>query len=539
MTPGPASYTGAGAPTARGSYGPWLITAVVALATFMEVLDITIVGVALPNIAGNLGATVEESTWVLTGYLVANAIMLPLSGWLATALGRKRFYMACLAAFTVSSLACGMSESLGALVLFRVLQGLSGAGMVPIAQAILADSFPPEKRGQGFSVFSLVIVTGPALGPPLGGWLTDVLSWHWVFLINLPAGILALVLTGLLVQDPHWVRRARRRWLVSGQYVDIPGILLTASGLGCLVLFLEEGQRHDWFASTYITTAAVVSAVSLVALAIREWNHHSPMVEVRLFRDRGFIAGNILFFTFGAIAVSSAQLVPQFAQELLGYTATDAGLAMMMGALVTIVLMPAVGQLTTKIQPKYMVAFGLLVEAWAYFMLYGGFNADLSFYQLTLTRMGQLAGFPFIIVPLLTAAFIKLPPEKNSQASALLNMSRAVGGSAGVALLQAELHRRSQLHQGRLVADLSPYNDVFQRTVDHLQATWASLGAGPDLATTRAFGVVYQLAQGQARMLAYIDVFTLTAGIALVAFPLAFVLHRMPRKGDSGGAAAH
>jgi len=527
-----AITAGAGAPTARGPYSPWLITAVVALAVFMEVLDITIVGVALPNIAGNLSASIEESTWVLTSYLVANAIMLPLSGWLATALGRKRFYMGCVAAFTVSSLACGMSGTLGVLVGFRVLQGLSGAGMVPMAQAILADSFPPEKRGQAFSVFSLVIVTGPALGPPLGGWLTDILSWHWIFLINIPAGLVALLLTGVLVQDPPWIAEARERWLTGGMHIDIAGIVMTAVGLGSLILFLEEGQRNDWFASAWITAAAVVAAVSLIALVLREWHHHTPMVEVRLFRDRGFAAGNILFFVFGAIAVSSAQIVPQFAQELLGYTATDAGLAMMFGAFINMLLMPVVGQLTGKIQPRYLVAFGLLVEAWAYFTLYGDFNANLSFEGLVLARMGQLAGFPFIIIPTLTAAFVRLPAPKNNQASALLNVSRAVGGSAGVALFQAALHRRSALHQGRLVADLSPYNEVFQQTVHHLQATWAALGAGPELAASRAYGVVYQLARTQARMLGYIDIFTLTAAIALVALPLAFLLHRLPRRDD-------
>lgn len=356
----------ASTPTARGAQGPWTVTSIIALATFMEVLDITIVAVALPAIAGNLGATVEESTWVLTSYLVANAIMLPMSGWLATVVGRKRFYLICVAAFGVSSLFCGLATSLPMLVFFRVLQGLSGAGMVPVSQAILADSFPPEKRGMAFAMFALVIVVGPALGPALGGWLTSDFSWHWCFFINVPISVLACALTWAFIKDPDFVREQRRRWLRGGIRIDYIGFILIALGLGALTLFFEEGQDADWFSSRFITMAAIIAVAALTLLVFREWRHDQPVVNLRLFADRGFATANALIFFIGAALISSTQLLPQFAQQLLGYTAQDAGLSMTLGAVALLVLMPLVGKLSERIQPRYLVAFGLLLEAWAF-----------------------------------------------------------------------------------------------------------------------------------------------------------------------------
>lgn len=492
----------------------------------MEVLDITIAAVALPEIAGSLNATIEESTWVLTGYLVATAVVLPMSGWLATAIGRKRFYMGCIAGFTLSSLACGFAPSLEALIFFRILQGVAGAGMVPMSQAILADSFPPEKRSQAFGVFALVVVVGPALGPTLGGWITDQWSWHWVFLINVPVGVLLLFLTGILVKDPPWAVEERRRWLDGGLHIDYPGFALTAVGLASLVIFLEEGQDADWFASSFIVVIAIVAVVSLTALAFWEWHHRNPVVDVRLFTDRGFLAANGLLLLFGGIAISSAQLLPQFAQQLLGWTATDAGLALTLGALATIVLMPVVGNLGQRFNPRYLVAFGLLMQAWAYFFLYAQMNLNTGFWGLTLARMGQLIGIPFVIIPTFSAAYARLPAEKNNQASALLNMTRAVGGSIGVALVQIGLARRAQLHQTRLVADLNEFSATFRMAMDRLSAAWSQLGAAPDLADLRAAAVIYQMVRAQAQMLALIDVFAWTAFAALIALPLAFMLHR-------------
>lgn len=524
-----------GAPTARGPYGPWLVTCIVALATFMEVLDITIAAVALPAIAGNLGVSVEESTWVLTGYLVANAIMLPMSGWMATLVGRKRFYMICVGAFTVSSLLCGFAPNIEALIVFRIIQGLSGAGMVPISQAIMADTFPPEKRGMAFAVFALVIVIGPAIGPALGGWLTDNYSWHWCFLINVPVGLLALGLTAFFIKDPMFVRKQRRRWLRGGVKVDYVGIVLIALGLGALTLFFEEGQDNDWFASGYITATAVLAAVSLVSLAFWEWHHKQPIVEVHLFRDRGFAAANILIFFVGGVLISSTQLLPQFAQTLLGYSAQDAGLAMTYGALALIVLMPVVGRLSDRVQARYLVLFGLLVEAWAFYYLYGSLNTEVSFTGLTLARMGQMVGVPFVIVPTFTAAYIKLPPELNSQGSALLNMSRAVGGTVGIALLQAGLSRNAQYHQHNLVAQLTPYHAPFTQALDKLQAGFASAGSSPGVADLQSLAVIYRLVQTQAHMLAYLTVFSLVAVAALLVAPLVLLLHRTHTNGASDG----
>lgn len=525
----------AGAPTANGPYGPWLIAAVVGAGTFMEVLDITIAAVALPEIAGGLSATIEEATWVLTGYLVATAIVLPMSGWLATAIGRKRFYMWCIAGFTVCSLGCGVAPNLEMLILFRVLQGVAGAGMVPMSQAILADSFPPEKRSKAFGAFALVAVLGPALGPTLGGWITDHWSWHWVFLINVPVGVVLLALTGLMLKDPPWVEQERQRWLAGGLHIDYLGFVLIAMGLGSLVLFLEEGQDADWFASGFITLTAVLAAVSLAALAFWEWRHPNPVLDVRLFTERGFAAANGLVLLFGAIAISSVQIVPQFAQQLLGWTATDAGLAMTFGALTMLILMPAVGNLGSKVQPKYLVAFGLLIEFWAYLYLYAGMNTNIGFWGVTWARLVQILGFPFIMIPTFTAAYQRLPPQKNNQAAALLNMNRAVGGGIGVALVQIGLLQRSQFHQAHLVAGLSEFWAPFREAVDQVSAAWAQLGAPPELADLRAYGVIYKMVQAQARMLAYIDIFTLTAFAALAALPLAFLLPRIHTgKGASG-----
>lgn len=529
------AQTTTGAPTARGPHSPWLVTAIVALATFMEVLDITIAAVALPAMAGNLGVSVEESTWVLTSYLVANAIMLPMSGWLATMIGRKKFYMICIGAFTISSLLCGLSPNLEMLIVFRVLQGLSGAGMVPISQAIMADTFPPEKRGMAFALFALVIVLGPAIGPALGGWLTDHWSWHWCFLINVPIGILAVALTGIFIKDPLFVRKQRRRWLRGGVKVDYVGFLLIALGLGALTLFFEEGQDYDWFASSYIAAAAVTAVVSLVCLVIWEWHHDQPVVEMRLFRDRGFAAANLLIFFIGGVLISSTQLLPQYAQALLGYSAQEAGLAMTYGALALIVLMPVAGKLSEHIQARYLVGFGLLVEAFAFYYLYGSLNLNVSFVGLTLARMGQMVGVPFVIVPTFTAAYVKLPAEMNAQGSAILNMFRAVGGTIGIALLQTGLSRTAQYHQHSLVTELTPYHAPFNQVLDKLQAGFTAAGASPGVADLQSIAVIYRLVQAQAHMLAYLNVFSMVAIAALLVVPIALLLHKTHTNGTSAG----
>lgn len=407
--------------------------------------------------------------------------------------------------------------------------------MVPISQAILTDTFPPEKRGMAFAIFALVIVIGPAIGPALGGWLTEYWSWHWVFLINVPVGMLALVLTALFVKDPLFVRKQRQRWLRGGVRIDYIGFILVVAGLGALTLFFEEGQRADWFSSGYITAAAVIAVVSLVALAIWELRHERPVVEVHLFRDPGFAAANVLIFFIGAVLIASTQLLPQYAQQLLGYTARDAGLAMTYGALIMVVLMPIVGKLTERLQARHLVLFGLLIEAWAFYYLYADLTLNVSFTGLTLARLGQMIGVPFIIVPTFNAAYMKLPPEQNAQGSALLNMCRAVGGIVGIALLQTGLTRTAQYHQHNLVTGLTTYNASFEQALAKLQAGFFSAGANPQLADLQSLAVIYQMVQAQARMLAYINIFTLVAIASLLVIPLVFFLHRTRTNGTATG----
>src|SRR5438309_5268441 len=343
----------------RPKFNPWLIAVVVALAAFMEVLDTSIANVALPYMAGNLGASNDQSTWVLTSYLVSNAIILPISGWLAGAVGRKRFFMACLGIFTVSSLLCGLAPSLGFLLLFRVLQGVGGGGLQPMAQAILADTFPPEKRGLAFALYGITAVMAPTIGPTLGGWLTDNYSWRWIFYINLPVGLLTFFLVFRMVEDPPYLR-ARRD---AGIRVDYIGIALLTLAVGALQILLDKGQEEDWFGSHFIVTLALVSAICLVSLVVWEWRHKDPVIDVRLFKNFNFATANLMMFFLGVVYFSSLVLMPQFLQTLLGYNAQTAGQVLGLGGLILFCTLPLVGQLTNLMQARYMVAIGWLAIA--------------------------------------------------------------------------------------------------------------------------------------------------------------------------------
>ncbi|MFZ0640576.1 MAG: DHA2 family efflux MFS transporter permease subunit, partial [Candidatus Acidiferrales bacterium] len=334
---------------------PWLIAVVVAMAAFMEVLDTSIANVALPYIAGSLGATNDESTWVLTSYLVSNAIVLPISGWLAGRFGRKRFFMVCLVIFTVSSLLCGIAPSLGAIILFRVLQGLGGGGLQPMAQGILADTFPPEKRGLAFALYGITTIIAPTIGPTLGGWITDNYTWRWIFFINLPVGILALFLVFRLVEDPPWAKRAGAR--VKFDYI---GVGLLALGVGALQVMLDKGQEDDWFGSHFILTLAILAAVGLISLVIWEWFHKSPIVDVHLFKNANFLGANAMMFVLGIMLFSSLVMMPQYLQTLMGYTAESAGLVLSGGSLALLFLMPIAGVLSSRVQARYLIGFGWL-----------------------------------------------------------------------------------------------------------------------------------------------------------------------------------
>jgi MFS transporter, DHA2 family, multidrug resistance protein len=505
-----------------GNRNPWLIAVVIALATFMEVLDISIANVALQHIAGSLAASVDESTWILTSYLVANAVVLPISGWLANAIGRKRFFMICIAVFTVASILCGLAPSLGWLIAFRVLQGLGGGGMVPIGQAILADCFPPRKRGQAFGIFGIAVVVAPTVGPTLGGWLTDNYSWHWIFFINAPVGLLSLVLIGWLLIEPEVLERERRERLAAGLSVDWVGFALVVVFFGCLEVVLDKGQREDWFQSDFIITFATLSALGLALLVPWELNHEQPMVNVRLLIGRQFGTCCLLMIATFAVLLGATQLLPQLLQTTFGYTATLAGLVLLPAGVVMGAMMPIAGALTAVVQPKYLIAFGMLCAAFGMWHT-ATLTADSNFYFFVWARLLQTLGLPFLFIPITSASYANLPPDKTNEAAALINVARNLGGSIGVSLGTTFLLDGVQRHQAYLVANLAPSSLQFQQALSGAQAELIAQGTPPAEAKQQAFGVIGQIVTGQATMMSYIDVFTLFAVLTAVMAAVALV----------------
>ena len=388
-------------------YNPWLIGVVVALAAFMEVLDTSIANVALPYIAGGLGVSNDDSTWVLTSYLVSNAIILPISGWLAVTFGRKRFFMACLVIFTVSSVLCGMATNFGLLLLFRALQGAGGGGLQPMAQAILADTFPPEKRGLAFALYGITAVVAPTIGPTLGGWITFNYSWRWIFLINFPVGILTLGLVLRLIEDPPYLSRLK----AAGVKLDYIGIAFLVLGVGALQVILDRGQEDDWFGSNFILTLAIVSGVCLVSLVIWEWFSKHPIIEVRLFKSFNYLSSNLMMFTLGILLFSSLVMMPLFLQTLLGYTAELAGFVLSGGGVVLLIAMPIVGQLVSKFQARYIIAFGWLCLAIGMYYSTQRIDLTISFVSASWLRVAQVVGIGFLFVPITLAAYIGMPAE--------------------------------------------------------------------------------------------------------------------------------
>ncbi len=511
----------------RPKYNPWLIAVVVALAAFMEVLDTSIANVALPYMAGNLGASNDESTWVLTSYLVSNAIVLPISGWLAGALGRKRFFMTCLFLFTVSSLLCGIAPSLGLLLLFRVLQGAGGGGLQPMAQAILADTFPPQQRGLAFALYGITAVTAPTIGPTLGGWITFNYSWRWIFFINLPVGVATLFLVYRFVEDPPYLKRLRDAKV----RLDYVGIALLTLGVGALQIVLDKGQEEDWFGSNFITTLAVVAAVGLISLVIWEWYQKAPIVDVRLFKSFNFASANLMMFILGIMLFSSLVMMPQFLQTLVGYTSQLAGLAISAGGVMLLFEMPIMGQLTTKVPAKYLIAFGWFCLCLA--MLYSTTRIDLqiSFSAALWLRVTQVIGLGFLFVPITLVAYIGIPPDKNNSVAGIVNFMRNMGSSVGTSLVTTMIARRSQFHQQILAGHTNSGNPNFQNSVNGLAQRLAHSGLGTHEANAQAYARIYRSILAQAGSLAYIDTFKLLAVGAAIMFFLAFILKR----NDLGG----
>ena len=509
--------------SAAGGHNPYLIAFVVSIATFMEVLDATIANVALRHIAGGLAVGIDESTYIVTSYLVANAIVLSISGWLSTVIGRKRFYMICVAVFSAASLLCGFAWSLQALVLFRILQGLGGGGMATSEQAILADSFPPEKRGQAFAIYGIAVVVAPVVGPTLGGWIADTYSWHWVFLINVPMGLLSLLLVGSLVSEPSGAEQERARLLKDGLRVDYVGFVLVAIGLGALEFVLDEGQRKDWFGSNLILSFALASAFCLIALIPWELTRKDPIVDIGLLGRRQFGACFILMLGTGAIVISTTQILPQLLQTELNYTATLAGLVLSPGGVVTMIMMPIVGRLIGLVQPKYLLIAGASIAAIAMWHL-TGLTGDISYNYAALSRIYLAFGLPLLFLPVTTASYDGLPPDKTNQASALINVARNLGGSMGVALVQTILAQRQQFHQSRLVEHIVPSDIGYQQTIDAMTRYFQAQGSNASDATSQAIAWVGQTLRQQVNLLAYIDVFWSLAMIGAIMIPVALII---------------
>jgi DHA2 family multidrug resistance protein len=459
--------------------------------------------------------------------LVSNAIILPISGWLAGALGRKRFFVACLTVFTISSLLCGVAPSLGFLLLFRVLQGAGGGGLQPMAQAILADTFPPQQRGLAFALYGITAIMAPTIGPTLGGWITFNYSWRWIFFINLPVGVVTWFLVRHFVEDPPYLRRLK----AAGVKLDYIGIALLALGIGALQVLLDKGQEDDWFGSRFITTLVVIATVCLISLVVWEWFQKTPIIDVRMFKNFNFASASLMMFTLGILLFSGLVLMPQFLQTLVGYTSELAGLALSAGGLVLLFEMPIMGQLTTKIQARYLITFGWLALSIAMFYSTRRIDLQISFIAVTWLRIAQVIGLGFLFVPITLVAYIGIPPEKNNAVAGIINFMRNIGSSVGTSLVTTLIARRSQFHQARLVQNARLDNSNFLNSADSLAQHLAKSGVGRPDAQAHAYARIYESLQANAATLAYIDTFMVLAVGAAIMFCVAFLL----KKNDPGG----
>lgn len=518
---------------APGGHNPWVVAVVVSIATFMEVLDTTIANVALRNIAGGLAVGPDEAAWVVTTYLVANAIVLCASGWAAVYFGRKRFYMACVLLFTISSVACGFATSLDQLLLFRIMQGLGGGGMAPVSQSILTDSFPPQKRGQAFALYGIAVVVAPVVGPTLGGWITDNYSWHWVFLINAPVGVLSLALVHLCVEDSAAAVKKRKE---AGRRLnfDFVGFALLATALGSLEVVLDQGQRDDWFGSNFIVAFAIASGFAFIAFVPWALSRNEPIIDLRLLLTRQFGMCFVVMLATGAILIATTQFLPELTQTLFGYNATLAGLVLAPGGLVTMFMMFVIGRVSGKVQPKYLIATGAAVIALGMYKL-TSLNPDTTFAFFAWSRIYIGVGLPLIFISITSASYDGIRPDQTDQASAMINMARNLGGSMGVSLAQTVLAQRTQFHQSRLVEHVYDANPHYQTMLKTLQHYFTGRGATLADATQQAIAAVGRAVAGQASLLGYTDVFFMLCLLSASAIPLALLLRSVKLGGAPVG----
>ncbi|MEX6505051.1 DHA2 family efflux MFS transporter permease subunit [Jiella sp. M17.18] len=502
--------------SAAGVGGPWVMTAVVSIATFMEILDTSIANVALDNISGNLGVSTDQGTWLVTSYLVANAIIIPITGFLSKALGRKRYFLISVALFTLSSMMCAFAPSLGFLIIARVFQGMGGGGLAPVEQSMIADSFPPEKRGPAFAAFGMVVVVAPIIGPTIGGYITDVISWHWIFLINVPVGIGAFFATIFIVREPKGMVEETRQMRARGLKIDWVGFLLTAIGLAGLLIMLDRGQTEDWFSSNLIIVTAILAVAGLGGMTVWELNHDDPIVPLPLLANRNFAITVLLMLVLGLLVFGTIQLVPQMLQQIYGYTAYDAGLALTYGGAIAIVGMPISGQLIGKVDTRMLLLPAFAVQAYA-FWLFSGFSVQSTFADAAWGRFFISVGLPFLFIPISTVAYVGLKPGEADKASAMLNFFRNLGGAFGISIVQTLLARREQFHQSRMTETLSGLNPNYAHAVGAL--TQAENGD-----KQAALATLYQQMQRQAAMLSYDEVFHLLMWAVIAVLPLILVL---------------
>lgn len=511
-------------------FNPWIITFTVTLATFMEALDSSIANVALPHIAGGLGSSEADATWVLTSYIVANAIVLPISGWISNRIGRKRFYMSCVAIFTFFSLLCGFATSLPMLVLFRVFQGAAGGGLQPSERAILVDTFPPERRSLAFSLYGMAVVFAPAIGPTIGGWITDNFSWQWIFFLNIPIGIISLLLSSRIVEDPPYLKRRKKTGSVDGI-----GLGLLALTIGCAQMVFDKGQQDDWFGSHFIVALTIIAIVALVMFLYRESTTEHPIVDLSLYRKRNFVMTQIVMLLIGASLYSTTVLIPQFLQELLGYTAEQAGWALSIGGVVLIVLFPIIGFLGQKLDLRLMITLGFAVLTFGIWRI-GNLNLGISFMDAASWRAIMVIGMPLLFVPISVMSYVGIPKEKNNEVSGLTSLARNIGGSVGISFITTMITRRTATHQNYMVAHITSTSPAYHSLHNGMAAFLARAGAGPANASRAAAVQIYAMLHRQARALAYVDTVHILVLFTACLIPIGYLMKK-PRFGKSAEPA--
>jgi DHA2 family multidrug resistance protein len=511
---------------------PWLIAATVALAAFMEVLDTSIANVALPHIAGSLGASTDQSTWVLTSYLVSNAIVLPLGGWASSLMGRRNFFVFCITVFTIASFLCGAAPSLPMLLVFRVIQGAGGGGMQPMAQAIMADSFEPHKRGQAFALYGLVAVLAPSIGPTLGGWITDNYTWRWIFFINIPVGILAFFLVTRLVEDPPWIKADPSKL----KNMDYVGLAFLTIAMGGMQIMLDKGEEQDWFSSGFICFFAVLFVGGIIGLIAWEWRHKDPLINLKLFRFKNFAICCFLMMLVGGVLNANTVLQPQFMQQLLGYNATTAGLALTAGGIALVIVMPMAGFATGKISARTLAVAGFIMFIVTFRYAAYVTNLQMSFSQASWLRVVQMLPLPFCFISITNAAYVGMPKEESNQVAGLINFVRNLGGSIMIAITNAQVTSRSLWHQQHLQAAMQSGSNAFEQ---HKQALSGFLGGtfgGPNSGGLALANIYNQLNQ-QAQMQGYQDVYMELSWLSFFLVFMAFMLSSN-RPGQGPGASA-